>query len=69
MAELKLLGHLILFAICLIPGTLVTNGPAGPVKAYLGSWFYALLWFVPLEAIYWYPQLYSLVMQLAAKAQ
>ena len=67
MAELKLLGHLILFALCLIPGTLLTNGPAGAAKAYLGSWFFALLWFIPLEAVFWFPLWYPYVAGLVPK--
>ena len=64
MAGINLLGHLILFAICLVPGTLVTNGPAGRFRAYFGSWFFALLWFVPLEAVFWFPQWYPLLKAL-----
>jgi hypothetical protein len=56
MTQLELLGHFILFAVCLVPATLLTSGPAAAGKAYFGSWMFALLWFLPLEAVYWYPE-------------
>jgi hypothetical protein len=72
MPQMELLGHLILFAVCLIPGTLVTNGPAAAGKAYFGSWIFALLWFLPLEAVYWHhewlPPLLEQVDQLRSGA-